>query len=151
MANRLKAYVRRTILDSAKEGAWPKRRRTEESTRIAFMDAMRGTDTGWWSDLIYTADMLEMSHRYRNDIAAALSEYRDASGESYTYRERYSGDGPDRTAEDILSALMRRKAWTYAEYQDAEAPSAPVSALIGLRFAVEWYAGELAREYCPDL
>ena len=138
MANRLKAYVRRTILTSATEGAWPKKRRTEESTRCAFMDAMRGTDTGWWSDLIYTAPMLDMAHRYRNDIAAALSEYRDATGESYIYRERYSGDGPDRTAEDILLALMRRKAWTFEEYQNAESPSAPIAALLGLRFAVEW-------------
>ena len=146
MANSLKAYVRRTILESAREGAWPAKRRTAESTRAAFKDAMRGTDTGWWSDLIYTAPMLEMARRYRSDIAAALAEYRDATGESYTFREGHGE--PDITAEEILSALMRRKAWTLAEYHDRPEPGA---ALLGLRFAVEWYAGELANEYCPDL
>lgn len=148
MANRLKAYVRRTILESAREYSYPATRRNEEGTRNAFMDAMRGTDTGWWGDLIYTVPMLSMAHKYRNDIAAALAEYRDATGESYTYRERYSGDGPDWSAEDILSALMRRNAWTFEQYQERPEPAA---ALIGLRFAVEWYAGELAREYCPDI
>ena len=81
MTNRLKSYVRRTILAAAKEYAYPKARRTPESTRSALMDAMRGTDTGWWSDLIYTAPTLEMAHKHRADIADALAEYRDAAGE----------------------------------------------------------------------
>lgn len=148
MANRLKAYVRRIMLEAAREYSYPAKRRNSEGTRSAFMDAMRGTDSGWWSDLIYTAPMLAMSHKYRNDIAAALSEYRDETGESFVYRQRYSGDGADIPAESILSALLRRNAWTMSDYGDRPEPEA---ALIGLRFAVEWYAGEIAREYCPDL
>jgi len=35
-----------------------------------------------------------------------------------------------------------------SDYADRTEPGA---ALVGLRFAVEWYAGEVAREYCPDL
>lgn len=150
MANRLKAYVRRTMLESARDYANGKRR-TAESTKAAFMDAMRGTDTGWWHDLIYTTPMLEMAHRYRNDIATALEEYRDATGDSYTYRPRYSGDGPDIQNEAILSALMRRKAWTFEQYQDEHSGHRAEAALIGLRFAIEWYAGEIARDLCPDL
>lgn len=146
MPNNLKSYVRRTILESARDYANGKRR-TAESTRSAFTDAMRGTDTGWWSDLIYTAPMLEMAHRYRRDIATALQEYRDATGESFVCRRPYGN--PDTTAEEILQALMRRKAWTFEEYQDCHVPAD--AALTGLRFAVEWYAGELAREYCPVL
>lgn len=145
MSNRLKAYVRRTILEAAREYSYPAKRRNAEGTRSAFMDAMRGTDTGWWSDLIYTAPMLAMAHKYRNDIAAALAEYRDATGESFTYRRFGEADIP---AEAILSALLRRNAWTMGDYGERAEPEA---ALIGLRFAVEWYAGEIAREYCSDL
>ncbi len=147
MTNRLKSYVRRTILASATEGAYPAKRRTAESTETAFSDAMRGTDTGWWSDLIYTADMLKMAHKYRTDIATALAEYRDATGESYTG----GGGSPEFIAESILSGLMRRRAFTFEEYRNEREGGPADAALYGLRFAVEWYAGELAREYHPNL
>jgi hypothetical protein len=61
--NRLKSYVRRTILQSAREYAPSATRRTQESTKSAFIDAMRGTDTGWCNDLIYTSDALDMFNR----------------------------------------------------------------------------------------
>lgn len=150
MANALKAYARRTILNAAREYAYPKARRTPESTKGAFMDAMRGTDTGWWHDLIYTAPMLAMARKYRRDIATALQEYRDATGESFVYRER-DGDARDIPAEFILSALLMGKAYTLQDYHLDIDGGAPEALLIGLRFAVEWYAGELASEYCPDL
>lgn len=143
--NALKSYCRRTILAAARDYAQGARR-TPDSTKSAFMDAMRGTDTGWWTDLIYTAPMLDLAHRYRNDIAAALAEYRDATGESYVYRPGHGE--PDITAEQIMVGLMRRRAWTFEEYKSSALADA---ALLGLRFAVEWYAGELANEYCPDL
>jgi hypothetical protein len=107
---------------------------------------MRGTDTGWWNDLIYTAPMLEMAHRYRMDIAEVLAEYRDATGESYVYRPGYGE--PEVPSESILAAFIRRKPWSMSDYIERTEPGA---ALVGLRFAVEWYAGEVAREYCPDL
>lgn len=151
MANRLKAYCRRTILESAREYSWPAKRRTAEGTRAAFIDAMRGTDTGWWRDLIFTADMLKMAHRYRHDIATALAEYHDAAGEAFTYRPRFSGDGPDVSADDILSSMLRSRAWTFEQYNNDQHHDAADATLIGMRFAVEWYVGELAREYCPDL
>lgn len=146
--NRLKAYVRRTILTAAKEYAYPKARRTADSTRSALQDATRGTDTGWWNDLIYTAPMLEMAHRHRRDIAAALSEYADAAGEPFTYRRHGSADT---TAGEIATALLAaRRPYTLAEYHDEREGGPADCALVGLRFAVEWYAGEIARELCPD-
>lgn len=69
---RLKAYIRRTVLASATEYAYPRKRRTAESTASAFRDAANGTDTGWWSDLIYTADVLDLFNRYRGDVRAAI-------------------------------------------------------------------------------
>lgn len=142
MANRLKAYVRRTMLAAARDYA-PGNRRTAESTRAAFQDAMRGTDTGWWHDLIYTAPMLAMAHKYRRDIATALDEYRDATGESYTYRAIH--------AAQIAGALLRGP-YSFDDYRH-EADDCGIRAdyvLIGLRFAVEWYAGEIASELCPE-
>lgn len=138
--NALKSYVRRTMLKAAREYS-NTGRRTAESTRSAFTDAMRGTDTGWWNDLMCTAPMLDMAHRYRRGIALALEEYRDATGESYCYRN----DDAETTAESILSALVRNRAWAFEECRDAEA------ALCGLRFAVEWFAAAVAHELCPDL
>ena len=146
--NRLKSYVRRTILSAATEYAYPAKRRTAESTESAFRDAMNGTDTGWWTDLIYTAPMLAMAHKYRADIATALEEYRDACGESYVYRQH---GAPSIPAEVILAGLMRRKPWTFEQYRQEREGRLADAALVGLRFAVEWYAGELAREYCPNL
>lgn len=151
MTNRLKAYTRRTILAAAKEYAYPKARRTADSTRSALQDATRGTDTGWWSDLIYTAPMLEMAHKYRRDIATALAEYRDAAGEPYEWRERNSHDDRVIREADILSALLKaRRAYTLADYRREDDDGPAERALLGLRFAVEWYAGEIARELCPD-
>jgi len=148
MANRLKAYVRRTILESAREGSYPRKRRTAESTETAFADAMRGTDTGWWHDLIYTAPMLDMAHKYRRDIAAALAEYTDATGESFVY-----GAGTDDETDGTAVAIaLLQGPFSFEEYR-GEGPRASGAdcSLIGLRFAVEWYAGELAREYAPNL
>lgn len=146
MTNNLKAYVKRTILESAREYAGGNRR-TKESTKGAFMDALHGTDSGWWSDLIYTADMLKMAHKYRRDIAAALDEYRDATGESYIYRDM----GRDIDA-DMIGAALLRGPYSFSEYHgEGDKAYRADCALLGLRFAVEWYAGELAREYCPDL
>lgn len=146
MANRLKAYVRRTILEAAREYSYPAKRRTAEGTRNAFMDAMRGTDTGWWRDLIYTAPMLDMAFRYRTDIASAFIEYMEETGERLPVRHdegflehhaiaacAYPASLADHIGDDGLEGqLCDARLW-------------------GLRFAVEWYAGEMAREYCPDL
>lgn len=156
MANRLKAYVRNIILQSARDAAWPAKRRNAETTKTAFMDAMRGTDTGWWSDLIYTGPMLEMARRYAIDIVTAFNEYQDATGETFTYREHGERD---RTASDLTVAIAANRlrkagAYTLEDYSgkngDAVARTAS-DALNALRFAVEWYAGDLARDYCPDL
>lgn len=148
MANRLKAYVRRTIMTAARDYATGTRR-TAESTRSACMDAMRGTNTGWWHDLIYTAPMLTMAHKYRRDIATALEEYRDATGESYTYRDRASDT--EIGAAQIAGALLRGP-YSFDDYRH-ETDDCGIRAdcvLIGLRFAVEWYAGEIANELCPE-
>lgn len=150
MTNRLKSYVRRELLEQARQYAFPKSRRTLDSTKAACNDAMRGTDTGWWNDLIYTAPMLAMAHKYRRDIATALDEYRDATGERFAYRDR--DNDCDIDAGMIGGALLRGP-YSFDDYRH-ETDDCGVRAdyvLIGLRFAVEWYAGEIAQELCPDL
>lgn len=144
MANRLKSYVRRTLIAAARDYA-SAGRRTTESTRAACIDGMRGTDTGWWSDLIYTATMLEMGWRYRRDIMAALMEYQDATGEAFIYRP---GTSDEAGATAILFATGGRNRPTWEDYAgDNPAKASRADCLlIGLRFAVEWYATEVARE-----
>lgn len=141
MANRLRAYARKTILAAARNYA-PGNRRTAESTRAACSDAMRGTDTGWWYELIHTAPMLAMAHRYRRDIAAALQEYRDATGETYSHRD---GNG-----ESIALAVLQGP-YSFEQYSGEDEGGPANLSLLGLRFAVEWYVGEVACELCPDL
>jgi hypothetical protein len=155
--NRLKAYVKRTILASATEGAWPAKRRTKESTLAAFRDASRGTDTGWWNDLIWTAGMLEMARKYAADIVTALDEYRDACGMPYAYIARHATD-EDFSAADIALGVatnrLRRHAFTLSDYHGDKGEglaNAAEACLIGLRFAVEWYAGEVASEMGVEL
>ena len=150
MTNRLKSYVRKTILSSAREGAWPAKRRTAESTRAAFIDAMQGTDTGWWRDLIWNAPMLAMAHRYRRDIAAALFEYSDGTGENFaTMAKPYDASFDWHHVWAALS--YEPKALAAAADTDDLCAKLYDAKMFGLRFAVEWYAGELASEYCPDL
>lgn len=142
MANALKAYVRRTMLAAARDYA-PGNRRTANSTKSAFQDALNGTDTGWWNDLIYTAPMLQLAHRYRRDIATALAEYRDEVGEPY---HRHNGE----SADAIAIALLRGP-YSFDSYREESEGGPADLSLLGLRFGVEWYAGQVAREYCPDL
>lgn len=149
MTNRLKAYVRRTILNAAREYAYPKARRTADSTHAACSDATRGTDTGWWSDLIYTAPMLDMAYRYRAGIIEAMAEYADTTGEQY--RPAKEPGQLQCEPQDIYAAMLRR--WTWEDYRGENGQRKEAmadAALQGLRFAVEWYAGEVASELCPD-
>lgn len=150
MTKRLKAYVRKTILASATEGAWPKKRRTPESTKSAFIDAMRGTDTGWWCDLIYNNSVLVMFNRYRSDIAAAIREYVSECGMGLGDKVLL-GDS-DITWADLLAATARRQPWEAFSGDMGEARQEECeAAMLAIRFAVEYLAGEVAREYCPDL
>lgn len=146
--NRLKAYCRRTVLEAARDYANGKRR-TKESTESAFRDAMHGTDTGWWNDLIYTAPMLDMASRYRGDIRNAVKEFCSETGASF-------GDYADRNQEftwgDVIASTAERRTWDDYTGSNGYAKESEAMALHwGLRFAVEYLTGELAREYCPDL
>lgn len=146
---RLTAYCRRTVLAAAREYAYPAKRRTPESTKSAFMDAMRGTDTGWWNDLIYTAPMIEMANRYRGDIAAAVRDYLSETGEKLA--STCDRDG-ELTWADVLAATGRRATWDdYRGENGRDKETAAMALHWGLRFAVEYITGRLASEYAPDL
>lgn len=151
--NRLKAYCRRYILEQARAYTGGKRR-TKESTESAFKDAMYGTDSGWWNDLIYTAPMLDMAHRYRNDIAAAVRDFCSETGAPLGQACERENDAPKGyaalTYADLLAATAKR--YTFEQYrEDSQVGREADAKLFGLRFAVEWYAGELARKYAPEL
>jgi hypothetical protein len=149
---RLTAYCRRTVLKSAREylptgKAWRGEARLV-AIRSAFGDAMRGTETGWWNDLIYTASMLTMASRYRSDIAAAVQDYLSETGEKL-------GSHCDRDGELHWSDVMisTRKAANWDDYRGENGTRRETDAMAllwGLRFAVEYITGNLASEYGED-
>jgi len=146
MTVRLKAYIRKTVLASATEGAYPAKRRTKESTKAAFVDAAHGTDTGWWNDLIYTSDVLDMFNRYRGDVAAAIADYLDNSGQS-------PSDFADRDGEitftQILVACAQRKRFTFEMYRNDD--NGAYAAQFAIRFAVEYLLSDVAYECGVEL
>jgi hypothetical protein len=143
MANRLKAYVKRIILASATEGAYPAKRRTAESTLSAFRDASHGTDSGWWSDLIYTTDVLKMFNRYRSEcaeiITADLADYGLKMGDLVNARQ----DG-DLTYADLIVACASRKPMTWEMYCDNDDKA--YAATFSIRYAVESLVHVVASE-----
>lgn len=146
--SKLRAYVRRTLIASAREYNGGKRR-TAESTMSACQDAMRGTDTGWWTDLIYTVDVLAMFNRNRSEIAAVIREYLSETGCAMGDPAQHGADAF--TYADLIAATGRRQ--TFAHFTgDNEARSREAdAAMFAVRFAVEYLAGEIARDLCPNL
>lgn len=104
-------------------------------------DALRGTNTGWWCDLIYTAGMLDLHKEHLPAIRQAIAEYEDETGEFL--RDR------DGTYSRHNFHEANSKGWTWQEYQQEVIPYAEC-ALWCLRFAVEWYAGQIAGELTND-
>lgn len=148
MANRLRAYVRRTLLTSARDYSGG-RRRTTESTASACRDAMNGTDTGWWRDLIYTADILDRFNRNRAEVAAVIREFLSETGSAMGDPAQRGHDAL--TYADLIAATGRRH--TFEDYKSNDTARArdAEAAVFALQFAVEFLAGETARELCPDL
>lgn len=146
MTNRLKAYMRRTILASATEYAYPAKRRTKESTQSAFRDYANGTDTGCWNDLIYTKDVLDMFNRYRSDVAAAIADYLSETGESAS---ALIDRRKEATFTMALVACSKRKRMTFEMYANENDDA--YAAEIAIRFAVEYLLSEVASDCGVDL
>lgn len=146
---RLKAYIRRTVLASATEYAYPRKRRTAESTAAAFRDYAHGTETGTWSDLIYTRDVLNLFNRYRGDVRAAVLDYLDNVGEGQSLKMDRDGNY---TAADIVAATGRRQTWAdyCGERGDARAKEAEAAAF-GIRFACEYLLSDVAASLGVEL
>jgi hypothetical protein len=149
MTNRLKSYMKKTILASATEGAYPAKRRTKESTYSAFRDASQGTDTGWWNDLIYTVDVIDMFNKYRSDVAEAIKDYLDNTGQSAS--EPVTPRDPT-TFADMLVACTGRVTW--ADYNNGDNPRKQDRAIAGsiaIRFAIEYLISDVAYDCGVEL
>lgn len=145
---RLTAYVRRTVLAKAVEYAYPAKRRTADSTKAAFIDAMQGANTGWWNDLIYTADVLDMFSKYRSDVRAAVLDFVSETGAALDAAADRDGEY---TWAAIIAATGRKQRWEdYRSTNDRRAHEAEAAAF-GLHFAVEYITGNIAHTYAPDL
>lgn len=139
MALGLKGYVQRTIKETAKGYSGPRK----ERLKGALTDAARGTDTGWWSDLIYTSDVLKLARRYRADVRAAVERYTDETGQGL---HSFTHGGTDSfTFGEIVLA-------TYAERGAADRDDRVADALsYGIRLAVELLTFEVASDWGIDL
>lgn len=142
-STKLKAFIRRTVLASATEYAYPKKRRTAESTLSAFRDAAHGVDSGWWNDLIYTVDRLRLFNRYRSDVLAAIQDYLDQSGQSASERV---GRDDKLTFVDMVAACSRR--WTWEDYTSDDYTArnnGATAATVAIGFAVEYLLSDVAQ------
>lgn len=148
-APRLSAYVRREVLERAKEYAYPAKRRTAESTASAFADAMRGTNTGWWRGLIYTADVLDVFNRYRSEVRDCILDF---MAETDCAVAQAVNQGPDAfTFAELIAATGRRQTWEDYTSDNARRGREAQAAAFAICFAVEYVTGELARHYAPEL
>ena len=92
-------------------------------------DAMQGTSTGWWNDLIYTADILSLFPGFKKGLVKALAEYADATNESVLDTVHIHHDF---TAEDVMLALVS----TQQEIKENETLTRAACWLVS--FGVEW-------------
>lgn len=105
---------------------------------------MHGTDSGWWHDLIYTKDVLDLFNRYRLDVVRALREYLAETGVDASQAVMR---GDDITFTDMLAACARR--WTWSDYTSPDhsaAQDGAMAATAAIRFAVEYLTGEVAND-----
>jgi len=72
--NNLETYVKETLENHLSD--------YDGKMEDVICDAARGTSTGWWNDLIYTADILSLFPSFKKGIAKALASYADQTGES---------------------------------------------------------------------
>ena len=72
--NSLQQYVADTLEDHLED--------YEGDMEAVLDDAMRGTDTGWWNDLIYYTDVRRLFVQHRQGIAEAVLDYEYAVGEN---------------------------------------------------------------------
>lgn len=144
MTKRLKAYIKRTVLASAREYGDKTREGRKQAKISAFRDYAHGTDTGCWSDLIYTVDVFNMFNRYRSDVAAAIEDFMSECGSNI-------GDYADRNSQytyaQMLVACTKKR--TYEQYRnDDEYADA---AQYAIRFACEYLLSDVAHECGVDL
>lgn len=90
-------------------------------------DAMRGTATGWWSEFIYTHDVLTHFVNYRRGIAGALRSYAAEIGESPFGHPHHEFDETDAT-EAVAASL--------ADIKEDDTLTRAASWMTS--FAVEW-------------
>lgn len=132
--NNLKQYVADKIEESRDD--------YDNNLAAILRDASTGINSGWWNDLIYTADILSLFPGFRRGIAEALNSYSDATGESrldnlHLYHSFSDGD--------CITALVASP----EQIKESDRLTAAASWLVG--FGVEWSTYELACELGIDL
>lgn len=104
--NTLQLYVSETV-QAATEDDY------EGDSLAACTDATRGTDTGWWNDLIYDGDVLDMFTTHLEAVRMWLDEMADGL------------DCPTIPQDEMLfhnlvRAAVEHYAWQYAQEKHPE-------------------------------
>lgn len=132
--NNLKQYVADQI-DEALE-------HYDNDQAAVLRDASMGVNSGWWNDLIYTADILSLFPGFRTGIAEALDSYLDATGESPL--DTLNMHQPFNDV-DAIKAMMASP----EQIKKSDRLTAAAEWLVS--FGVEWSTHELASERGIDL
>ena len=122
--NNLQVYVKDTIEEALTH---------YDDIDAVIADAAQGVSSGWWNDLIYTADVLSLFPPFKKGIAEALASYADAAGESALDIVHVHSDF---TAEDAMLALVS----TPDEVKESDTLTRAACWLVS--FGVEWTTHE---------
>ena len=103
--------------------------------------AVSGIDSGWWSDLIYTSDVLYMFKPFKKGIVKALYSYAEETGESVLDTVHVHNDF---TSEDVILALVS----TLDEIKENDTLTRAACWLVS--FGVEYESQEYGRKLSSE-
>ena len=121
--NELKAYVKSTINEALAN---------YDDINAVIADALHGTNSGWWSDLIYYDDIIYKFQDFKYGIKIALQDYAEATGETTLNN--------DFTTEEIVRTFFA----TPDEIKQDDTLTMAASWLVS--FGVDWETHQLANE-----
>ena len=121
--NDLQTYVRDTINEALA---------SYDDIEAVIADASRGTNSGWWNDLIYYDDIIDKFQDFKFGIKIALQDYAEATGETTLNN--------DFTSEEIARTFFA----TPEEIKQDDTLTMAASWLVS--FGVEWETYQLSNQ-----
>jgi len=121
--NELKAYVKSTINEALTH---------YDDIDAVIADALEGTNSGWWGDLIYYDDIINKFQDFKYGIKEAMKSYAEATGETTLNN--------DFTTDEIVRTFFA----TTDELKQDDTLKRAASWLVS--FGVEWETHQFAND-----